>query len=102
MTIMNYDKCYKCTLISSFSKNLNQSMDSLSKVEDLGRNTTQRILVANLTLVDLHGKLDMLSNTAQGLRDNATQLQESNVEGTFFSLFFPFGCYLFYQHEAVD
>lgn len=72
------------------SKNLNQSVDALAQVEDLGRNTTQRILVANLTLVDLRGKLEMLSSTAKGLHDNTTRLQESNVEGLFFVFcFFP-------------
>ena len=69
------------SLVNQLRRNLNQSMDSLGQVEDLGRNTTQRILVANLTLVDLRGKLDLLSNTANGLRDNATKLQISNVEG---------------------
>ncbi|KAE8752609.1 hypothetical protein FOCC_FOCC000731 [Frankliniella occidentalis] len=69
------------SLVNQLRKNLNQSMDELAQVEDLGRNTTQRILVANLTLADLGGKLDLLSSTAKGLHDNATKLQESNVEG---------------------
>lgn len=69
------------SFMNQLRKNLNQSVDALSQVEDLGRNTTQRILVANLTLADLKGKLDLLTSTAKGLHDNATQLQESNVEG---------------------
>lgn len=69
------------SLVNHLRKNLNQSMDALGQVEDLGKNTTQRILSANLTLADLGVKLELLSNTTKALHDNATQLQESNVEG---------------------
>lgn len=57
------------------------STNNLSSVGKLIESTTQRIYLSNLALADLRNKANLLKQTAMSLKDNATRLQESNVEG---------------------
>lgn len=60
---------------------MNKSSEGLDTVEKLEQNTTQRILLASEALKDLRNRAARLNATALELKDNATHLQEANVEG---------------------
>ncbi|XP_066997490.2 laminin subunit beta-1 [Anabrus simplex] len=67
--------------VDGLRSQLNRSSEYLVGVDSLIQNTTQRILFANATLGPLQDRANQLKATAQSLKDNATQLQEANVEG---------------------
>jgi coxsackievirus/adenovirus receptor len=60
---------------------VNRSSENLDEVEKLLDNTSSRIYEANLKLTDLRSAASKLKFTALGLKENATKLQEANVEG---------------------
>lgn len=68
-------------LVDDLRSALMFSTNNLSSVGKLIENTTQRIYLSNLALADLRNKANLLKQTAMSLKDNATRLQESNVEG---------------------
>jgi hypothetical protein len=53
----------------------------MDEVERLLDSTASRIYEANLKLTDLRSAASKLKFTALGLKENATKLQEANVEG---------------------
>jgi len=53
-------------------------MDEVKRLLD---STTSRMYEANLRLTDLRSAASTLKFTALGLKENATKLQEANVEG---------------------
>ncbi|XP_065226755.1 laminin subunit beta-1 [Planococcus citri] len=53
----------------------------MNNVSSQAENITQRITISLLALADLQKKADNLNVTTQGLKENATKLQEGNVEG---------------------
>jgi len=53
----------------------------MDEVEKLLDSTTSRVYEANLKLTDLRSAASKLKFTALGLKENATKLQEANVEG---------------------
>uniref|UniRef100_A0A1B6DHB4 Laminin subunit beta-2 n=1 Tax=Clastoptera arizonana TaxID=38151 RepID=A0A1B6DHB4_9HEMI len=61
--------------------NVTLETNNLTSVGKLLENTTQRIYLSNLNLEGLRQKAEVLKSTAEALKDNATKLQESNVEG---------------------
>lgn len=67
--------------MSIFRANVNKSSEKLDEVENLLDNTASRIYEANLKLTDLRSAASKLKFTALGLKENATKLQEANVEG---------------------
>ncbi|XP_046984371.1 laminin subunit beta-1 isoform X1 [Schistocerca americana] len=68
-------------LVEDLRGTLNHSSHGLDDVEKILQNATQRILLAHEALRDLRVKKDRLNATALGLKENATRLQEANVEG---------------------
>lgn len=64
-----------------FRTDVNRSSENLDEVEKLLDNTSSRIYEANLKLTDLRNAASKLKFTALGLKENATKLQEANVEG---------------------
>lgn len=56
-------------------------MDQLNAITKTIDNTMQKVILANLTLGNLNAKTATLKDTAQGLKQNSTKLQERNVEG---------------------
>ena len=60
---------------------MNRSSDNMDEVERILDNATSRIYEANLKLTDLRSAASKLKFTALGLKENATKLQEANVEG---------------------
>jgi coxsackievirus/adenovirus receptor len=67
-----------------FRTNVNSSSENLDEVEKLLDNTSSRIYEANLKLTDLRSAASKLKFTALGLKENATKLQEANVEGNIY------------------
>jgi hypothetical protein len=65
-----------------FRTDVNRSSENLDEVEKLLDNTSSRIYEANLKLTDLRSAASRLKFTALGLKENATKLQEANVEGS--------------------
>jgi chromosome segregation ATPase len=65
-----------------FRADVNRSSENLDDVEKLLDNTSSRIYEANLKLTDLRSSASKLKFTALGLKENATKLQEANVEGS--------------------
>lgn len=55
----------------------------MNNVSSQAENITQRITLSLLSLADLKKKAEHLNTTTQGLKENATKLQEGNVEGIF-------------------
>lgn len=53
----------------------------MNNVSAKAENITSRITLASLSLKDLKQKVDKLNATMQDLKENATKLQEENVEG---------------------
>jgi hypothetical protein len=53
----------------------------MDEVEKLLDSTNSRVYEANLKLTDLRSAASKLKFTALGLNENATKLQEANVEG---------------------
>lgn len=64
-----------------FRTDVNKSSENLDGAEKLLDNTASRIYEANLKLTDLRSAASKLKFTALGLKENATKLQEANVEG---------------------
>lgn len=55
----------------------------MDDVRAKAENVTQRITLSSLGLTDLRAKAKALNATAQSLKENATRLQEGNVEGKY-------------------
>ncbi|XP_046407142.1 laminin subunit beta-1 isoform X2 [Ischnura elegans] len=68
-------------LIDGLRENITQSTGKLDEVEKFLENTTQRIYLAKLALNEFQNTSNQLENLAKNLKDNATRLQEGNVEG---------------------
>ncbi|PSN55873.1 Laminin subunit beta-1, partial [Blattella germanica] len=68
-------------LVERFRASVNRSSENLDEVEKQLDNVTQRIYEANIKLTDLRARANNLKFAALGLKDNATKLQEANVEG---------------------
>ncbi|XP_075218526.1 laminin subunit beta-1-like [Lycorma delicatula] len=68
-------------IVDTFRANLTELTDKLNHVNKLVDNTAQRIYFSNIALNTLRNKTNFLEETARNLKDNATRLQESNVEG---------------------
>lgn len=64
-----------------YRDNLAISNVNLEGVESLLEKTTERIFLGNLSLADVRNKVLNLKSKELGLKENATQLQEANVEG---------------------
>ena len=60
---------------------MNRSSENMDEVEKLLDSTNSRVYEANLKLTDLRSAASKLKFTALGLNENATKLQEANVEG---------------------
>lgn len=60
---------------------MNRSSDNMDEVGRILDNATSRIYDAKLKLTDLRSAASKLKFTALGLKENATKLQEANVEG---------------------
>ncbi|XP_039299299.1 laminin subunit beta-1 isoform X2 [Nilaparvata lugens] len=67
--------------VMAYRENFTDLIDDHDDVNKLLDNTTQRIYISNLALANLRNKTLFLENSAKSLKDNATLLQESNVEG---------------------
>nr|CAD7395642.1 unnamed protein product [Timema poppensis] len=80
-TINSHDLENLESLVENLRSNFNHSSESLEAVENLLQNTTQRIYLANLALSELRNKSANLRDRAHTLKDDATKLQEANVEG---------------------
>lgn len=65
-------------------------MDQLNAVTKNIDNSVQKIILANLTLENLKAKTITLKDTAVNLKQNSTKLQERNVEGNIFNLYYLF------------
>jgi len=68
-------------LVEKFRNDVNRSSENMDEVEKLLDSTTSRMYEANLKLTDLRSAASKLKFTALGLKENATKLQEANVEG---------------------
>ncbi|XP_021926605.1 laminin subunit beta-1 isoform X2 [Zootermopsis nevadensis] len=80
-TVSSHDLERLENLVEKFRANVNKSSEKLDEVENLLDNTASRIYEANLKLTDLRSAASKLKFTALGLKENATKLQEANVEG---------------------
>jgi coxsackievirus/adenovirus receptor len=70
-------------MIEQLRRNLTETQNILSGHENHMEGINKRILSANLALSDLRRKSQDLQFQADALRENATKLQEANVEGAF-------------------
>lgn len=70
-------------MIDQLRRNLTETQNILSGFENHMDGINKRILAANLALSDLRRKSQDLQFQADALRENATKLQEANVEGAF-------------------
>ncbi|XP_076373479.1 laminin subunit beta-1-like isoform X2 [Tachypleus tridentatus] len=70
-------------LLSVIKTNVTHSEAQLNSTKVKLDNTTQRIYDAELALTDLRGRGDNLEMDAESLKNNATQLQEADIEGAF-------------------
>lgn len=57
------------------------SPDLMADVRTQAENITQRVTLLNLSLNEVKAKAHGLNETSQFLKENATKLQEGNVEG---------------------
>ncbi|XP_071442864.1 laminin subunit beta-1 isoform X2 [Hetaerina americana] len=80
-TVSTHDLENMQNLIDSLSENITYSTGKLDEVEKFLENTTQRIYLAKLALNEFQNTSMQLENLAKHLKDNATRLQEGNVEG---------------------
>lgn len=64
------------------------TMDQLNAVTKNIDNSVQKVILANLTLENLKAKTITLKDTAVNLKQNSTKLQERNVEGNTFNLYY--------------
>ncbi|CAK9187452.1 unnamed protein product, partial [Ilex paraguariensis] len=84
----------KLALVQQSLKNTTASSLQLQELDQLianvrfndgcrtqAENVTQRITLLNLSLNELKAKAQSLNESSQSLKDNATKLQEGNVEG---------------------
>ena len=55
--------------------------EELNNIRNVAENITQRVHLNSLTLRDLQTKANNLSTYTQSLKENATKLQEGNIEG---------------------
>ncbi|KAG8239510.1 hypothetical protein J437_LFUL019147, partial [Ladona fulva] len=67
-------------LIEELRQNISKSSANLNMVEKFLDNTTQKIYLAKLALNASQIQATELKNSAKNLKDNATKLQEANVE----------------------
>ncbi|CAG2106617.1 unnamed protein product, partial [Medioppia subpectinata] len=70
-------------MIEQLRRNLTETQTILTGFESQMEGINKRILAANLALNDLRRKSQDLQFSADALRENATKLQEANVEGAF-------------------
>jgi laminin, beta 1 len=68
-------------LFTSMKANLSASGIELDTLDTSLDNMTQRVFLAELSLTDLKTRAAEIQQHAQSLKDNATRLQEANVEG---------------------
>ena len=68
-------------LAEDISKNVSASKYVLDKADDLLNNVKQRVNLNDVALKNLRIKTNNLHETALGLKENATTLQEANVQG---------------------
>lgn len=68
-------------LVNQIRSNLTDSQNLLDSIENELENTNQRIANANLALSDLRKRKDSLEHDSELMKNNATILQEANVEG---------------------
>lgn len=59
----------------------NQTLDNIQESEDDLKDVYTRITLANATLDDLRDRSEDIKNKAKILQNNATKLQEANIEG---------------------
>jgi len=69
------------TIIDQVRANLTESEQQLQELESEVDDTTQRVLLAEIRVPELRSRSAQLEEKAQQLRDNATKLQEANVDG---------------------
>jgi hypothetical protein len=65
----------------NFREKLKTSQNNLNDVGKVLDNTTHKIYLSNLALEDLRNRVNVLKESTNALKANATHLQESNVEG---------------------
>lgn len=70
-------------MIDQLRRNLTETQNILNGYETQMEGINKRILAAQLALNDLRRKSQDLQFQADNLRENATKLQEANVEGAF-------------------
>ena len=70
-------------MIEQLRRNLTETQKVLTGFEDQMDGINKRILAAQLALNDLRRKSQELQFQADNLKENATKLQEANVEGAF-------------------
>lgn len=68
-------------VVSTLRKDLNNSLDRLQADEATLEGVYSGINLANVALDDLRNKSEQIKNVARDLKENATQLQEANIEG---------------------
>lgn len=69
-------------VVLNLRKDLNDSLERLQKSETKLEEVYSGINLANVALNDLyHNKKDQIKSMADELKENATQLQEANIEG---------------------
>jgi laminin beta 1 len=68
-------------LFGSIKTNLTLAGQGMDGLDATVENTTQRVFSVVLALSNLRAKATDLQTAAQSLKDNATKLQEANVEG---------------------
>lgn len=64
--------CYRSGIMST---------EIMNDIRLQAENVTQRITLLQLGLAELNTKINILNDTTQILKENATKLQEGNVEG---------------------
>lgn len=68
-------------LITPLREKLSEAAGKLNKTSEALESTEQQIKWVDIDLSELRTLMKNLLDSAQGLRDNATKLQEANVEG---------------------
>lgn len=68
-------------LFETIKTNLTLAGEGMEGLDSTVENTTQRVFSVVLSLSNLRAKATELQTSAQSLKDNATRLQEANVEG---------------------
>lgn len=72
---------YNLTIYFFSRRRLQSSQLQLDTLNDDLENTTQRVYDSNMALQDLRSRAQHLQTDSDNLKDNATVLQEANVEG---------------------